>query len=236
MSAFLESVLNFDLSVFNAVFSTRTGLWDVVLNVITTIGDGWVFPLIAVILLLFKKTRKLGMVILGALGVMLVINNEILKPIVARIRPCYIFDLDALMSRKEAFLDAGKEGMFNEIYERVKANLAAFPEMAAKWNQLYSFPGVDHMPTSWSFPSGHTSSSFAAATAVFSVNKKWGVPAYVFAAIVGYSRIYLGVHYCTDVLAGAVLGIVYGIIGVVVVHFIIKALKKNEKTAKFFDN
>lgn len=235
MSAFLESVLNFDLSVFNAVFSTRTGLWDVVLNVITTIGDGWVFPLIAVILLLFKKTRKLGMVILGALGVMLVINNEILKPIIARIRPCYIFDLDALMSRKEAFLDAGKEGMFNEIYERVKANLAAFPEMAEKWNQLYTFPGVDHMPTSWSFPSGHTSSSFAAATAVFSVNKKWGIPAYVFAAIVGYSRIYLGVHYCTDVLAGAVLGIVYGIIGVVVVHFIIKALKKNEKTAKFFN-
>lgn len=235
MGAFLESVLNFDLSVFSAVFSIRTGFLDTVLNIITTIGDGWAFPLIAVILLLFKKTRKLGMVILGALGVMLVINNEILKPVIARIRPCYIFDLEALMSNKEAFVSGGKEEMFNEIYERVKAGIAAAPEMAAKWVQAYTFPGVDHMPTSWSFPSGHTSSSFAAATAVFSVNKKWGIPAYVFAAIVGFSRIYLGVHYCTDVLAGAVLGVVYGIIGVLVVSLIIKALKKNEKTAKFFE-
>ena len=109
MSAFLESVLNFDLSVFSAVFSTRTGIGDVILNIITTIGDGWAFPLIAVILLLFKKTRKLGMVILGALGVMLVINNEILKPIIARIRPCYIFDLEALMSRQDAFFDTFME-------------------------------------------------------------------------------------------------------------------------------
>ncbi|MBR6634569.1 MAG: phosphatase PAP2 family protein, partial [Clostridia bacterium] len=143
--------------------------------------------------------------------------------------------LEALMSNKEAFVSGGKEEMFNEIYERVKAGIAAAPEMAAKWVQAYTFPGVDHMPTSWSFPSGHTSSSFAAATAVFSVNKKWGIPAYVFAAIVGFSRIYLGVHYCTDVLAGAVLGVVYGIIGVLIVSLIIKALKKNEKTAKFFE-
>ena len=57
-----------------------------------------------------------------------------------------------------------------------------------------------------SFPSGHTSASFAAATAIYAINKKWGVAAYIFAAVMGFSRLYLGVHFPTDVLAGAVVG------------------------------
>lgn len=61
-------------------------------------------------------------------------------------------------------------------------------------------------PSAFSFPSGHTGSSFAAATALFLCNKKWGVTALFFAIIIGLSRIYLFVHFPTDVLAGAVLG------------------------------
>lgn len=57
-----------------------------------------------------------------------------------------------------------------------------------------------------SFPSGHTSASFAAATAIYAINKKWGMAAYLFAALMGFSRLYLGVHFPTDVLAGAVVG------------------------------
>ena len=57
-----------------------------------------------------------------------------------------------------------------------------------------------------SFPSGHTSASFAAATAIYAINKKWGVAAYLFAAVMGFSRLYLGVHFPTDVLAGALVG------------------------------
>ena len=60
-----------------------------------------------------------------------------------------------------------------------------------------------------SFPSGHTSLSFAAAASLSIQCKKWyiTVPAYMWAASVGYSRIYLGVHYPSDVLAGAAVGI-----------------------------
>ena len=62
-------------------------------------------------------------------------------------------------------------------------------------------------PGSFSFPSGHTSSSFAAAAAVYRFRKSWGAGAFVLASLIGFSRLYLFVHYPTDVLAGAALGL-----------------------------
>lgn len=61
----------------------------------------------------------------------------------------------------------------------------------------------------FSFPSGHTSVAFATATALTLSTKKWyvGVPAFAYAGLVGYSRMRLGAHYASDVLAGIVVGI-----------------------------
>ena len=65
----------------------------------------------------------------------------------------------------------------------------------------------------WSFPSGHTLSSFAAATALCFFHRKFGALAYVLAALIAFSRLYASVHYPTDVLAGLLIGILCGLVG-----------------------
>lgn len=62
----------------------------------------------------------------------------------------------------------------------------------------------------FSFPSGHTAASFEAATALMLYRKKWGIPALVLAALIAFSRLYLFVHYPTDVLFSVGLGILLG--------------------------
>ncbi|WP_153799981.1 phosphatase PAP2 family protein [Foetidibacter luteolus] len=66
-------------------------------------------------------------------------------------------------------------------------------------------PNYDHR----SMPSGHTSLAFATATGIALEYRKWYIaaPALAYAAAVGYSRMYLGVHYPSDVLAGAAVGV-----------------------------
>lgn len=62
-------------------------------------------------------------------------------------------------------------------------------------------------PKGYSCPSGHSCSSFAAATAMFAYNKRFGIPALCIAFLVAFSRLYNYVHYPSDVLLGIALGI-----------------------------
>lgn len=58
----------------------------------------------------------------------------------------------------------------------------------------------------FSFPSGHTSAAFAAVPVFFAVGRKWGAVMLLFACVMAFSRLYLAVHYPTDILAGALIG------------------------------
>ena len=72
------------------------------------------------------------------------------------------------------------------------------------------------IPQDYSFPSGHTLSSFIAAAIVMHTDKRMGIAAYALASMIAFSRLYLYVHFPTDVLAGALLGIIIGMVSNIV--------------------
>ncbi len=136
----------------------RNDVFDVIIPFYTSLGeDGIIWIAFGLILLIPKKYRKTGIMVLAALLVMLVVNNIVLKNLIARPRPCW-----------------------------------TYPEMV----QLV------HNPSSYSFPSGHTTSAFAVAFTVFSQHKKLGKVIIVMAAIMAFTRLYVFVHFPTDIYGG----------------------------------
>ena len=79
------------------------------------------------------------------------------------------------------------------------------------------------IPMDYSFPSGHSMSSFAGATVLYYANKKWGVVAFILAILIAFSRMYLFVHYPSDVLVGGTIGIILGMLGVKIIGKYIKS-------------
>lgn len=196
--AFFDKFLGFDLSVFEWVQGIQSKAMTTIMVIITTLGDeGIIFIAMGILFLFFKKYRKVGFAILIALVVMLLCNNIILKDLLARPRPFNLFIIDP-----KAYSLWGGEG--------------------AK----YFFPELVHAPSSFSFPSGHTSSAFAAAFAILIYNRKIGIPMTFFAALMGFSRIYVEVHYCTDVIAGAFVALVYALIAALIVNLLYPTVEK----------
>lgn len=83
--------------------------------------------------------------------------------------------------------------------------------MIARQRPCWLEPAVEllvRVPGDYSFPSGHSLVSFEGAVCIFLFNRKWGIPALMLAVLTAFSRLYLFVHFPTDVLAGIVMGTV----------------------------
>lgn len=181
------SLTQFELSVLDWISEHLScGFLDAVMPAITFLGDGgWFWIAIAVIMLLFKKTRKTGLMMGVALLCGLLVGNLFLKPVVARVRPYDVNTAVQLLIEK---------------------------------------------PHDFSFPSGHTLASFEAAVVLFAREKKYiGIPALVLASLVAFSRMYLYVHYPTDILGGILLGTAFAFFGIWLVNKLWNYFKTKKK-------
>lgn len=164
-----RSLINmaFEFEILNFFQELHTPVLTWIMRAASRLGDaGFIWILLAVILLLIPKTRKIGMLVSVALILDVITCNLILKPLVARTRPY-------------------------DVNTAIELLIAA--------------------PKDFSFPSGHTAASFAAVSALwFAKEKKFWIPALVLAVLIAFSRMYFYVHYPTDVLGGALLGILCG--------------------------
>lgn len=84
----------------------------------------------------------------------------------------------------------------------------------ARPRPFVTHPGSVHVLLAYSrdasFPSDHAAAGFAIATTLVLVHRRWGVAALAAAAVMSYARVFVGLHYPADVLAGALIGVVVG--------------------------
>ncbi|GKX66053.1 phosphatase PAP2 family protein [Inconstantimicrobium mannanitabidum] len=101
------------------------------------------------------------------------------------------------------------EGIIKRIFQRQRP-----------FQGIATLETIIKRPMTYSFPSGHTASSFAAAGVLGVLFPSVKIVAYILASLIGISRVYLNVHYSTDVFAGALLGFVCSKISLYVFTFI----------------
>ena len=154
-----------------------------ILKVITNLGNGGaIWILLTLLILLLPKTRRVGCMMAVALIGTLLINNILLKNLVARTRPYEVIEGLTYLVRR---------------------------------------------PSEFSFPSGHAGSSFAAACVMLRrLPKRYGIPAFVLAVLIALSRLYVGVHYPSDVLFGVISGVLISYAAEAIVERIWKRKKE----------
>ena len=143
-------------------------------------------PLLDKIMLFFTKIGNIGLPWLAV---------AVILPFFKKTRPCGIAILLSLLLKE------------------IIGNLA-LKNLIARERPCWIDPSVPLLisaPSSYSFPSGHTFDGFAASVSIFLYNKKAGIAAIIVAAAIAFSRMYLFVHFPTDVLASVVLGILVAV-------------------------
>lgn len=167
----LEAIQSLDESLLRWIAQHIRADWlNPLVVVYTSLGNaGLGFIGVALLLLVFAKTRRSGATALTAMALGMVVTNLTIKPMVTRPRP---------------------------------------------WVAMDGFVPLVTSSDPNSFPSGHTTAAFAFGVALFlTLPQKWAkAAALIAAALMGMSRLYVGVHFPTDVAAGAIIGTVCGVL------------------------
>lgn len=98
---------------------------------------------------------------------------------------------------------------------------------------FYKQYGID-LSLDYCFPSGHTAVTFCAAAVLIIFYKAKAIPAVLLALLIGFSRIYLGEHYVTDVAAGLVIGTLCGVLGCVVFFAVERAIRAYLEKRRYY--
>ena len=142
----MEAITNIDFAVLDFLQKLHSKVLDFIMQAVTLSGDnGYIWIALCIVLLCIPKTRRIGVFTAVTLITEVILNDGIIKGIIARERP---------------------------------------------FIQNSAIDTIIRQPSGYSFPSGHSASSFAAATAVYMHNKKLGIPAYIMAALIAFSRLY----------------------------------------------
>ncbi len=183
----MSALSQFELNILDLIATLHNPILDILMPLVTLLGDhGVPSILLALILLIIKKTRKEGVSLGFALISTLISCNLVLKPLGGRIRP----------------------------YDLVEGLDILIPTLS-----------------DFSFPSGHTTVAFATAMVLSHYHKSLSWIFWILATLIGFSRLYLYVHFPTDVLFGVMLGIVCGLVGIKLCNSIYPRLDANSKTA-----
>lgn len=161
MVSFIQRLDNYILCAIKKYVQNK--YLDILMPIITAMGDlGFIWIMVAVVLLLDKPYRLIGDTVILTLIISTIIGEGIVKHIVRRARPC---------------------------------------------NHENNVSLLITQPISYSFPSGHTLSSFAVAEVLSMYFTQYKFIFMTVAFLIALSRLYLYVHYPTDVIAGIIVGI-----------------------------
>ena len=179
-----QLAVSFDLPILDWIQAhLQSGFMDTIMPIITVFGDAGIFWIACAVVLLFFPKTRK----IG-LGMGIAMAKGLLV--------CNV--------------------TLKPLVARIRPYDFQIKELGKTWNDiLLAGKLLVETPHDFSFPSGHTIASFEAATVLLINNKKFkvGIPALILAILIAFSRLYLYVHYPTDVIFSVFAGILFGFIG-----------------------